>query len=56
MRTLLLSFISLVFFSASALADNGLMRIKSAHNVKSTADRLEKALTMKGMTVFARIF
>ena len=55
MRTLLLSFISLVFFSASALADNGLIRIKSVHNVKSTADRLEKALTLKGMTVFARI-
>jgi len=29
--------------------------VKSAHDVKTTADRLEKILGEKGMTVFARI-
>ena len=55
MRKLLLSLISILFFSSLAIADNGLISIKSSHNVKVTADRLEKNLKMKGMTVFARI-
>ncbi|MCP3896358.1 MAG: DUF302 domain-containing protein [Moraxella sp.] len=38
-----------------AIADNGLVSIKSSHDVRVTADRLEKTLKMKGMTVFARI-
>jgi uncharacterized protein (DUF302 family) len=31
------------------------VNVKSAHSVKDTANRLEKALTNKGMTVFIRI-
>jgi len=38
-----------------ALADNGLINIKSSHDLQGTAYRLEKALETKGMTVFARI-
>ena len=55
MRKLLLSLISILFFSSLAIADNGLISIKSSHDVKVTADRLEKNLKMKGMTVFTRI-
>jgi uncharacterized protein (DUF302 family) len=39
----------------TAFANNGLIRVKSAHNVKVTADRLEQILNDKGMTVFVRI-
>mgnify|MGYP006311598757 CR=1 FL=1 len=42
-------------FSAVASAGEGLIAVKSAYDVKTTADRLEKALKDKGMTVFARI-
>lgn len=55
MHKLLLSLISFIFFSSLAIADNGLVNIKSSHNVKATADRLEKNLKTKGMTVFIRI-
>ena len=55
MRKLLLSLILILLFSSLAIADNGLINIKSSHDVKVTADRLEKSLKMKGMTVFARI-
>ena len=55
MRKLLLSFLSILFFSSLAIADNGLVSIKSSHDVKVTADRLEKTLKTKGMTVFTRI-
>ena len=55
MRKLLLSFIAILLFSSLAIADNGLVSIKSSHSVKVTADRLEKTLKTKGMTVFTRI-
>lgn len=55
MRQLLLTLISLFFSVALASADNGLMSIKSSHDVKRTADRLENTLKEKGMTVFMRI-
>lgn len=34
---------------------NGLVNVKSNHNVKMTADKLEGILKSKGMTVFTRI-
>ena len=40
---------------AVTLADNGLVNVKSNHDVATTADNLESALNAKGMTVFARI-
>jgi len=47
--------LSLLFFSSFAVANDGIVSIKSAHSVKETADRLVKALKAKGMTVFIRI-
>lgn len=38
-----------------ALADDGLVTVKSANDVTTTADKLVKALKGKGMTVFAVI-
>ncbi|WP_428433720.1 DUF302 domain-containing protein [Photobacterium profundum] len=38
-----------------AFANNGLISVKSSHNVKVTADKLEQILNDKGMTVFVRI-
>jgi uncharacterized protein (DUF302 family) len=55
MRKLIISLISILFFSSLAIADNGFISVKSPYDVKVTADRLEKNLTMKGMTVFTRI-
>jgi len=45
-------FLSLV---SPAFGDNGLLSFKSAHDVAGTADRLERILKDKGMTVFIRI-
>jgi len=42
-------------FASWVHADSGLIRIKSAHDVKTTADRLEYVLKAKGMRVFIRI-
>lgn len=39
----------------ASYADTGLVKLKSSHDVQETLDRLEKAVTGKGMTVFARI-
>lgn len=62
MRTLLFCLISAFIASSPVLADtssasdnNGLVSVKSNHNVKSTTDRLISVLDKKGMTVFARI-
>lgn len=38
-----------------AQANNGLISVKSAHDVKTTADRLENVLKKKGMKIFNRI-
>jgi uncharacterized protein (DUF302 family) len=55
MRKLFLTFIFSTLFTASAFATEGMISIKSAHTVAVTADRLEKILGSKGMTVFKRI-
>lgn len=52
---LILSFIVFTLFSPLALAANGLLSVKSAYDVPTTADRLEEILTVKGMTIFIRI-
>lgn len=39
----------------SAIADNGLISVKSEHSVKDTADKLETVLESKGMNVFGRV-
>ncbi len=55
MQKLALIFVSTFLFSTLAVAENGLIKTKSIHSVKATADRLEEILGKKGMTVFARI-
>lgn len=51
----LLPMLLIMFFTGLAQANNGLVSVKSAHDVKTTADRLEAVLKKKGMTVFNRI-
>jgi len=55
MRKSVAGFLILLFFSPVTSADDGLISIKSAHDVSTTADRLENILKTKGMTVFTRI-
>ena len=55
MRKLLLALTSILLLTSVAMADNGLVNVKSFHDVKGTADRLEEVLKDKGMTVFERI-
>jgi len=55
MRPILFAFIATFFIVSTAAAGNGLISVKSSHDVKVTADRLENILNQKGMTVFLRI-
>lgn len=55
MRKYLFYLLAFVFYSSTAIANDGLITLKSAHSVKVTADRLENILKEKGMTVFIRI-
>ncbi len=45
----------LALVAASAQGADGIVLVPSAHDVKATTDRLQKALTEKGVTIFARI-
>ena len=55
MRYLLYTLMAIFFFASVTYADNGIISIKSSHDVKTTVDRLENKLREKGMTVFIRI-
>jgi len=55
MQKLFWVFISIFFLTTSAYADNGIISVKSAHDVKTTGDRFESTLKQKGMNVFNRI-
>jgi uncharacterized protein (DUF302 family) len=55
MRQILYTIAALFFLTSQAYADNGIISVKSSHEVKATADRLENTLKQKGMTVFVRI-
>jgi uncharacterized protein (DUF302 family) len=55
MRQVLYTITALFFLTSPAYADNGIISVKSSHEVKTTADRLENTLKQKGMTVFIRI-
>lgn len=55
MRSLLVMLLSFILTSPALAGGNGLISIKSAHDVKQTADRLESVLKEKSMTVFIRI-
>jgi uncharacterized protein (DUF302 family) len=55
MRQVLYTITALFFLTSQAYADNGIVSVRSSHEVKATADRLENTLKQKGMTVFIRI-
>lgn len=55
MRNYFMALIIVFIFVSMASADPGLIRIKSVHDVKRTADRLEDIVKEKGMRVFLRI-
>jgi uncharacterized protein (DUF302 family) len=55
MRQILYTITALFILTSQAYADNGIISVKSSHEVKATADRLENTLKQKGMTVFIRI-
>jgi uncharacterized protein (DUF302 family) len=55
MRQILYTAIALFLLASLSYADNGVISVKSSHEVKATADRLENTLKQKGMTVFIRI-
>jgi uncharacterized protein (DUF302 family) len=55
MRSLLIILLSMIFVSPALAGGDGLINVKSAHDVKQTADRLESVLKEEGMTVFIRI-
>ena len=55
MRQILYTITALVLLTSVAYADNGMINVKSSHDAKTTADRLENTLKQKGMTVFIRI-
>ena len=48
-------FIFLVISMMTASSVQAMVNVKSSNDVKTTADRLEKILGEKGMTVFARV-
>ena len=55
MRFLVAPLLAVFLFTSLALSADGVIDVKSSHAVKTTTDRLERALLSKGMTVFARI-
>lgn len=55
MQKLFFAVIVILLLTTWASADNGLISVKSAHDLKTTADRLENMLKQKGMKVFIRI-
>lgn len=55
MRNIIYSLAILIATTSLGFADNGMVNVKSTHSVEKTADRLEKVLKSKGMTVFTRI-
>ena len=55
MRIVIMVFIFVLLFALPGLTESGLISVKSSHDVKNTADRLENILKEKGMNVFGRI-
>jgi len=55
MKTISSVAVIILLLTNLAYADSGLISVKSAHDVKTTADRLEDMLIQKGMNVFIRI-
>jgi uncharacterized protein (DUF302 family) len=47
--------LALLPFTLAVFAADGMINVKSSHSVEDTADKLEKVLLSKGMTVFVRV-
>jgi uncharacterized protein (DUF302 family) len=55
MKRLLLALILAGLTQVAASADNGLISVKSAHDVATTTNRLVDVLVKHGMTIFAQV-
>jgi uncharacterized protein (DUF302 family) len=55
MKYIIILLLCAAFSAQTVAAENGLVHVKSAHDVKTTADKLETVLKAKGMTLFNRI-
>lgn len=55
MKNLLVAFALFALIQTAALADSGMIAVKSAHDVPTTTDKLVAVLEEKGMAIFARI-
>ncbi len=55
MRNIIIALILVLIMAPLVSAEPGLINIKSSHDVKNTADRLETILKEKGMNIFLRI-
>ncbi len=55
MKRLVILSVFVLIFTSALFAGNGLVKVKSTHNVHATVDSLVKVLKSKGMTVFAVI-
>lgn len=55
MKKVIFVAIMMVFITGSVNAAEGILNIESQFSVKKTADRLEKILNKKGLTIFNRI-
>ena len=52
---MILIIIALLFMAPQLMAAEGVVDVESRFSVKETADRLEKILKDKGMTIFNRV-
>ena len=55
MRYLLATILATLLLFSFAFADEGVIKVKSHHDVKTTVNRLVKALEAKGMKIFVRV-
>ncbi|GBD90791.1 camphor resistance protein CrcB [bacterium BMS3Abin04] len=55
MKKILFTYFSFLLFVSISQGQNGIITVKSSHNVQATTDSLVRVLNSKGMTVFARI-
>ena len=55
MKKTILTVLAILCFAATALAADGVINVPSIFTVEKTAERLEHALQIKGMTIFNRI-
>ncbi len=55
MQKVIPGLLAALLISSPAIAGDGMISLKSAYDVSTTANRLEQGLNAKGMTIFAKI-